>query len=71
MCDCPTCSALPPHPSFPGKHLDPKTGASPPHEWGPATRQGWVSHERFGSGQVIKRANRNSGAQKAYKKKSL
>lgn len=45
-------------PNRPGKHIDPKTGIWPICEWGNACYQGFVSDSRFGSGNVIKRTNR-------------
>jgi hypothetical protein len=57
-CSCESCRNLPPHPTIPGKHIDPKTGILPIHEWGEECGRGWVSESRFGTGPVIKRTNR-------------
>ena len=40
--------------------VDPETGIRPMDQWGNACYQGFVSDARFGSGQVIKRTNRNT-----------
>lgn len=59
MCHCSTCAALPLHPHFPGKHLDPATGCAPLHEWGSECFRGFVSDQRFDrSARVIKRTSR-------------
>jgi hypothetical protein len=59
MCHCSTCVALPLHPHFPGKHLDPATGCAPLHEWGSECARGFVSDQRFDrSARVIKRTSR-------------
>src|SRR4051812_21720897 len=42
-----------------GRHINVETGIAPIAEWGPSARRGFVSDSRFGSGQVIKRSNRN------------
>ena len=40
--------------------IDPRTGIKPISEWGSECGRGFVSDARFGSGQVIKRTNRDS-----------
>lgn len=49
-----------PHPTRPGKHIDPETGILPASEWGAACSRGFVSDSRFqvGTEAVIKRTNR-------------
>jgi hypothetical protein len=51
---------LPEDPEHPGHHIDPATHIWPPGEWGPSTKRGFVSHERFArpGEQVIKRKAR-------------
>ena len=43
-----------------GYRIDPKTGIKPIADWGNACYRGFVSDSRFGSGQVIKRTNRET-----------
>ena len=40
--------------------IDPETQIKPIGEWGGACGRGFVSDARFGSGQVIKRTNRET-----------
>jgi hypothetical protein len=44
MCSCKECLALPPHPHVPGKHIDPRTGIFPIHEWGGECGRGFGDH---------------------------
>lgn len=39
--------------------IDPATGIKPISEWGSSCHRGFISDSRFGSGQVIKRTNRD------------
>jgi hypothetical protein len=50
-----------PHPSRPGKHIDPDTGILPIAEWGNECKRGFVSNVRFrqGTEPVIERTNRD------------
>jgi hypothetical protein len=50
---------LPVDPKRPDKHRDPATGIWPMSEWGAECYRGFVSSSMFGSGQVIKRTNRD------------
>jgi len=49
-----------PHPTRPGKHIDPKTGILPISEWGASCGRGFVGDSRFATknDSVIKRTNR-------------
>lgn len=60
--NCPCCGRpdLAPRIDRPGKHYDLKTGILPIHEWAGACGIGFISNARFGSGQVIKRTNRET-----------
>jgi hypothetical protein len=49
---------MPPDPRHPGKHINPETGIWPTCEWGYECQRGFISDQRFGSGQVIKRTSR-------------
>jgi len=42
---------MPPHPTLPGKHLDPATGILPVCEWGAECARGFISDSRFGDGR--------------------
>lgn len=65
MCACQNCAAMPPHPLYAGKHLNPATRTLPIHEWGSECRRGFVSDSRFARGTetVIKRTDRNKTRQ--------
>jgi hypothetical protein len=56
----PTIEDMPVDLRNPHKHIDPKTGIWPMSEWGTACRRGFVSNERFCTGQVVPRTNRAS-----------
>lgn len=58
---------FPPHPTKPGKHIDPATGIFPICEWGAECRRGFVSNSRFASSateKVIPRTNRSAQKKK-------